>query len=100
MEGRTPRSILRAEVSPDNPSDISLVNDGEQDEALPAHVGVRWGGATLVSADALSGFALESATNRVIFTTKADGSALPPGERRVIGWVRLDTPAKIYVTEN
>jgi len=100
MDGRAPQSVLRVEASPGNPSDISIVNEGEQDEALPAQIGVHWAGATLVSADALSGFELESATNRVIFTAKADGAVLPPGERRVIGWIRLDTPSKIYVTEN
>jgi len=100
MAGRAPRSALRVEASLGNPSDILLVNEGELDEALPAHIGVRWDSATLVSADALSGFALESAADHVIFTPSASGSALPPGERRVIGWIRLETPTKIYVTEN
>ena len=100
MEGRTPRSALHMEASPTNPSDISLVNAGEQDEPLPTHIAVQWNGANLLSADALSGFGLESAAHRVIFTRTASDSVLPPGERRVIGWVRLETPAKIHVTEN
>lgn len=100
MEGRPPRSALRMEAAPGNPSDIRLVNEGERDEPLPRRIGVRWEGGALVAADALNGFALENDGSRVIFTPKGDGSVLAPGESRVIGWLRLDAPTKIYVTEN
>jgi hypothetical protein len=91
---------LRAQASPGNPSDIRLVNDGERDEPLPHRVSVRWEGAPFVSADALNSFELENAANHVIFTAKDNGDVLAPGESRVIGWLRLGSPAKIYVTKN
>ena len=100
MEGRAPRSALRAEASPGNPSDIRLVNEGERDEPLPRRVSVRWEAVPLVFADALNGFELESAADHVIFTAKGGGEVLTPGESRVVGWLRLGSPAKIYVTEN
>jgi hypothetical protein len=100
MEGRAPRSALRAEASPENPSDIRLVNGGESDEPIPARISVRWEKAFFVSADALNGFELENDADRVIFMAKSDGEILAPGESRVIGWLRLDSLAKIYVTEN
>ena len=100
MEGRQPRSAMRLEASPGNPSDIRLINDGERDEPLPPRVSVRWERAPFVSADALNGFALENAAEHVIFTTNSGREVLAPGESRVIGWLRLGFPTKIYVTEN
>jgi hypothetical protein len=100
MKGCVPKSSLRVDIPSGNPSDIFLVNEGEQDEAMPSHIGVQWDGTNLVAADALNGFMLESASHRVIFTPTASGSMLAVGERRMIGWVRLETPTKIYVTEN
>lgn len=100
MEGRAPRSALRADASPGNPSDIRLVNEGERDEPLPRRVSVSWEGAPFVAADALNGFELENATDHVIFMAKGGGDVLAPGESRVIGWLRLGSTAKIYVTEN
>jgi hypothetical protein len=100
MEGREPRGSMRLEASPGNPSDIRLVNEGERDESIPRRVRVRWEGAALISSDALNGFALENAANHAIFTSNSGREVLAPGESRVIGWLRLGSPAKIYVTEN
>ena len=100
MAGRTPRHALRVEIGPGNPADIALANDGEQDEPLPARLRLRWEHAALAAADALAGFAWESAGRSVIFTAQTSETRLAPGERRVIGWIRLDAPAKIYATEN
>jgi len=82
------------------PIDILLVNAGEQDEPLPDRIRLRWNCAKLVAADALHGFELERADGHVTFVSTSSREMLPPGERRVIGWIRLDNPVPVYVEEN
>jgi hypothetical protein len=100
MQGKIPRSSLLVKVSQNNPYDVLVINDGEQDELMPAHVSVQWENVALVADDAINGFALENNTNRVTFWTKEKPTNLAPGEIRVIGWLRLASPTKIYASQN
>lgn len=100
MQGKTPRSSLRVEVSQNNPYDVLVINDGEQDEPLPERISLQWDAGQLVADDAMNGFTLENNTNRVTFRTKERPMILSPEEHRVIGWLRMASPTKIYVSEN
>ena len=109
MDGREPRSDLRVELLECArlaaafeiaPIDIVLVNAGERDEPLPSRIRLRWNDAKLVAVDALRGFELERADGHVTFISTFSGAVLSPGERRVVGWIRLDNPVLVYVEDN
>ena len=78
--------------------EVSLVNDGDADAvALPA-VAVRWQNARLVAGDGLRGFELVQPEPAVAhFRRKAGRDRLEPGERREIGWLRLDKDVELQV---
>ncbi len=112
IAGRTPRSSLRVEASDAVPSDVAIVNDGELDEPVPRAIDAAWDGARLVASDALEGFTFENGADaqpsasedrrleaRAIFRAapELESARLSPGERRVIGWLRLDPPRRIHV---
>ncbi|MHA3772252.1 DUF3142 domain-containing protein [Verrucomicrobiota bacterium sgz303538] len=97
IAGHTPRSAIRVEAAEANPSDIALVNEGEVDEPIPTAIEASWADAHLVACDALEGFTVTAEPMRVRFL--ADPALaltrLSPGEKRVIGWVRLDQQRRI-----
>jgi uncharacterized protein DUF3142 len=98
VAGREPRRALRVEAGNAQPCDIALVNEGEIDEPLPARINATWRDARPVSADALGGFIFEKENERAASFRASPGLAqtrLPPGERRAVGWLRLDRPGKI-----
>jgi hypothetical protein len=95
--GRVPRALLRAEARRPQPGlvEIDLVNDGDGDAALAgATLSVRWDAARrLVAADALAGF--ERGDERPGMLSLRGMPATPagrlrPGERRFVGWMRLE----------
>ncbi|MGC3990531.1 MAG: DUF3142 domain-containing protein [Chthoniobacteraceae bacterium] len=100
MQGRVPTRHLKMEVSPGQPADIILVNDGEDDFPLPAVVNAEWSDATLEARDALGGYQASPAGNIIHFTASPELALerLPPGARRVIGWIRLSKPEPLHVT--
>lgn len=100
VAGRTPRHSLRVETGDTPPSDITLINDGEIDEPIPPRIDAAWSGARLVAADALEGFELDRGTGSASFRATFDLALarLSPGERRTIGWLRLDPPERPRVS--
>lgn len=100
MQGRAPLRQLSVKASNAQPSEIELINEGERDEPLPAHIEARWNGARLVAADALAGYEIERSDQRAVFSRRPgeDLSRLPPGARRPIGWLRCEPAAPIRVT--
>jgi hypothetical protein len=100
MQGRSPSSDLRLEATPNQPSDILLINHGERNELLPEQIIAIWDDAPLVSADALAGYDIESRSpSRVVFRRRPEEalSRLSPGSQRPIGWIRCEKPARIQV---
>jgi len=101
--GEAPRGSIAVEVVDAGPRlfDVVARNDGDADVPLPASVRVEWGGAArLLGADALAGVACaRSPANHAGFVRTAVGQAsrLRPGERRTLGWVRLDTHTEVTV---
>lgn len=96
-QGRAPASRLRFIASAEQPSEISVVNEGELDEPLPEVLTATWQGPRLVAADALADYTLErkpgNPVSSVVFHRQPSAavSRLPPGGRRSIGWIRCET---------
>ncbi len=97
MAGRAPRSALHPVQEGAELVDISLVNDGEADEALDREVIATWHAPTaFVAGDALAGWTLQTTAQCAIFTPLAGRrTRLAPGEKRPIGWLRYDRPASV-----
>ena len=93
IAGRAPSPDLHVKVRRSEPClcDVELVNAGDADARLDREVVLRWKGATLTAADALSGFEPSAASDYVTIRPSAAlaDAVLPPGESRRIGWVRL-----------
>ena len=69
--------------------DLVVVNPTEQPLAAPV-VRVRWAASTWLAADAASGWELAAPTDRSQdFAVDPRAGFLAPGERRVVGWLRL-----------
>jgi hypothetical protein len=91
MAGRTPTRKLEILQEGNNPVDLSISNAGEADEQHDIVVTITWSGASLVAWDALPGWTIRAERERAIFTPVTGlRSALPPGGRRSIGWLRYD----------
>ena len=74
-------------------TDLEVHNPTEQPLALP-EVQVQWTGAGWVGSDAAVGWEVAPATDRSQrFTVDPRAGFLAPGERRVLGWLRLTRPA-------
>ena len=99
IAGRTPRSELSVRVRHPQPAlvEIELSNMGTADATPTNPVTVRWRDATLVACDGLIGFEpVERGGEAVEFRSRA-GLRLAPGERRIIGWLRLDHETEVQV---
>jgi hypothetical protein len=102
MAGRSPRKSLRVESRRPEPGlvEISLVDDGEADLSSRPAVEVRWQNARLVAGDGLGGFeAMDASSNTMQFRARTNSVPvlLPPGERRVIGWLRLNKEVEVEI---
>jgi len=79
--------------------DLVVVNPTEQPLPLP-RVRVRWHDATQVAADAAQGWMVGPALREgQDFPADERAGFLAPGERRVVGWLRLDRSAPGLRTE-
>ncbi|MEY4847247.1 MAG: hypothetical protein RLZZ36_360, partial [Pseudomonadota bacterium] len=70
------------------------------DAALPGAVIVRWTGeAGLLAADALRGMQAERGASTVTFRLAGDAGSprLRPGERRKLGWLRLERDMEVAI---
>ena len=100
MAGNAPRSDLRAEARHPQAGlvEIDLVNAGAADYALPVQVTVSWQDGRLVAADGLRGFdSAEAGPKAVKFRSRDEAERVEPGERRGIGWVRLEREGVVKV---
>ncbi len=102
MQGRTPKSGLRVVGSTSQPSEISVINEGEMDEALPEMIEAHWRGARLVAADALQGYELKQPprASSLTFELTAPGKVLrlPPEGHHSVGWIRCEPPTQIQLS--
>ncbi|MBI2876616.1 MAG: DUF3142 domain-containing protein [Candidatus Tectomicrobia bacterium] len=102
MAGRAPRGALQAEARRPQPGlvEIDLVNAGNADRPLQVVVSLRWREARLVAGDALQGFEwIDAGPTEVRLhpTTNLALVRLGPGQRRMIGWLRLSENAEVKV---
>ena len=100
--GERPQPALR--VSPERDGnglvEVEARNDGDADAALPGAVIVRWtGDAGLLAADALRGMQAERGASTVTFRLAGDAGSpcLRPGERRKLGWLRLERDMEVAI---
>lgn len=78
--------------------EISLVNEGELDISSRLAVNAQWTDARLVAGDGLRGFELaEGGSSAVNFQTRTPPPRLRPGDRWVIGWLRLSQDVEVHV---
>ena len=97
---RQPQASLRAEPRRAEAGlvEIVLVNDGELDLCSRLAVTARWSAARLVAGDAVRGFELaEAKPGTAKFQTHAQPCQLSPGDRRVIGWLRLSENVEVQI---
>jgi hypothetical protein len=100
MEGKTPHAAVKVEKREPQPGlvELALINEGQEDFTVPAKVTLRWTDARLSASDAFLGFEVaQSSTNLIRFVSTAEFSRIAPGERRPLGWVRLDRAAATTV---
>jgi hypothetical protein len=100
MRGEAPRGrlVLSARNNGTNLFDLALANDGDA-QVAPSGFVVSLRGTRLIAADAIFGWRIERGAGAVtVHPSAGDDSLLFPGERRQIGWMRLDGPAQIEPT--
>ena len=99
MSGRIPKAALAVEVSQPQPglAEVALVNRGDADATSFERVRVEWRQDRLLAADGLKGYAVDSFGTGWCLFARAGGnvSALSPGERRTIGWLRFDQQTEV-----
>lgn len=104
IAGRTPKADISTELRHPEARlvEVDLRNQGEADGMFPRELVVRARGARMVAGDGLQGYeAVEQGVGEwVLRRTVAD--RLRPGERRMVGWVRLseDGEVRIEISKN
>ena len=96
MQGRPPRHELRVEKSGASPTDLVLINAGEDEAPLPARV-IATAAGGIESADGVGGYRAEWSEKQVIFH-RAESLAparLAPGARHPVGWLRAGAELQI-----
>ena len=74
--------------------DIAVTNSGDQPLALPS-VRLEWSEGRLLGLDATYAWQASAKGTSVTFSTRSFQEFLAPGERRVVGWVRIDADLPI-----
>jgi uncharacterized protein DUF3142 len=98
MSGRKPLHRLEVSQDGENPIDLSIVNAGEADEQLDVLVTATWKNNALISADALTGWTVDTTREDAVFATAPGyGARLAPGGKRKIGWLRYEQPTSIQL---
>ncbi len=89
MQGRAPKHALRLEHSGTPAVDIRLINDGEAEEELPAHIFAKCTGG-IEASDGIGGYRVEAENHLVSFVRSDElkSATLRPGESHAIGWIR------------
>ena len=93
--GRPPRRDLQVQPRASEPGliEIDLVNAGEADAGWPVIVRLSWTDGDLVAVDGLAGYQILRTGPRELRlerTTTPWDRPIRPGERRRVGWVRVD----------
>ena len=98
MAGQVPQPSLRAEIRRPMPAlaEIEMANAGDADFSGPVVVAVRHPDRRLVASDGWDGFQVVETSPVAVQFRRADWR-LAPGERRKIGWLRLDQEAEVTV---
>ena len=100
MSGAAPQAEVRAELRHPEPAlvEVDLFNSGTADFSQPAQVKLHWSQGRLLAADGLQGFeTADAGVNTVQFQSQESIQRLEPGERRTIGWVRLDKDTEVEI---
>lgn len=100
MKGGIPRSDVRVEFTQTQPGlvEVELTNQGDADDPLRVQATVDCGAARILAADGLGGFeVVRERAAGVRFRSRPSPTRawLAPGERKIIGWVRLDQTKEI-----
>jgi hypothetical protein len=100
MAGRTPRANLHAHTRRVEPGlvEIELANIGDADAVAGVSVAVGCDGADVLAADALGGFRCVASPRGGLLLCGPQASPAPllgPGQRRMIGWVRLRSQKEV-----
>lgn len=101
MRGQTPAADLQAIVkrSGEGLLEIALVNAGNADASLDVEAVLNWRDAQRIAADGLGGFAHIAVGPSQLRFRPADGvvgQRLSPGQKRPIGWLRLDKDTEVH----
>lgn len=98
MAGNDPRPRLRPEARYPQPGlvEVDLVNSGSGDYDGPARVNLKWKAGKLVASDGWQGFEIVE-TPGVGVSFQGKSTRLPAGERRPVGWLRVDRETEVSV---
>ncbi len=98
MQGRAPASDLRVKKSGAQPTDITLVNDGEAEENYPERIVAKCAG-DIEAADGVGGYRAEISGDAVVFERlkEAASSTLAPGRQHPIGWVHAKSEIQLSI---
>ena len=89
IAGRDLASACSMELKVDGAlTDVAIRNATEQPLPMPT-LALTWSGARLLGADATAGWVASTAGEGLRFRPDERAGFLAPGERRVVGWVRL-----------
>jgi hypothetical protein len=105
MNGHSPRSDLKLEVRRPKTGllELDLLNAGTGEHRSNCGISVSWNAARLIACDGLDGFeAGENGFSSLTFSNRGAVKVIGPGERRMIGWLRLDheTEVKVALEKN
>jgi hypothetical protein len=100
MNGKAPHTSAKVEIREPQPGlvEADLINTGQTDFNQPVRVVLHWKDARLLASDGLQGIEVtEAGSNRIVFVNTPEFARLPPGERRTLGWIRLDQKAEVTI---
>jgi hypothetical protein len=101
LAGRVPRADVRVEVRSvdDALAEVFLANAGDADAPMDRTVGITWpAGLAPIARDAVAGFrTVDEGPGRWSIRPVAPfrQDVLAPGGRRMIAWLRCETPAEV-----
>ena len=98
MAGEIPQSSLRSATRRPQAGlvEVDLINDGQAAGTSPVSVILHWRQARLVAADGLQGIdVVDQGADTIQFRARRDLARMQPGERRFIGWLRLNSETEV-----
>jgi hypothetical protein len=98
MDGKSPQAKIAVEIQrKDGVNEISVVNRGQADYRGELLIATHWDHANLQASDVLGGFEESSAQpdGLRLKGLLGAGQRIAPGERRQVGWIRLDNETEV-----